>query len=261
MSIGKTAQLFDLSGKSAIVTGSGRGLGRAIARGLAEAGARVAVCGRSADNIAGTAAELRSDGHEVIDIMFDAEKRSDVERLIDTTVKTFGGLDVMVVNHGIGGAHNTETMPPETWDEMININLTSAFVCAQLAGRQMIAQGHGGSIVFTSSTSSLVVFQGLTHYGAAKAGLDHTARHLAVDWGPHNIRVNSVAPGYMTSHMRGSDARYEDPEKTKSVLALTPLGRQGEPEELVGPVVFLASDASSYVTGHVIPVDGGWCLL
>ena len=144
---------------------------------------------------------------------------------------------------------------------MIAINLTSAFSCAQAAGRQMIAQGRGGSIVFTSSTSSLVVFELLTSYGAAKAGLDHTARHLAVEWGPHNIRVNVVAPGYMTSHMRGSGERYEDPEHLKGVLAATPLRRKGGPEEIVGPTVFLASDAASYVTGHVIPVDGGWCLL
>ena len=186
MASGRTSPLFDLTGKSAIVTGSGRGLGRAIARGLAEAGARVAVCGRSADIIKAAAEELRGEGHEVIDIVFDAQKRDDVQRLIDTTVGEFGGLDVMVVNHGIGGSHNTEDMSPEIWGEMIDINLTSAFTCAQLAGRQMITQGRGGSIVFTSSTSSLVVFQGLTHYGAAKAGIDHTARHLAVDWGPHN---------------------------------------------------------------------------
>ena len=261
MAAGQTPKLFDLTGKSAIVTGSGRGLGQAIARGLAEAGARVVVCGRSADIVEQTGQALRSEGHEIIDVLFDAQKREDVQRLIGTTVNAFGGVDVMVVNHGIGGAHKTEDISPQTWDEMININLTSAFACAQLAGAQMISQGHGGSIVFTGSTSSLVVFQGLTHYGAAKAALDHTARHLAVDWGPHNIRVNVVAPGYMTSHMRGSDARYEDSDKTESVLALTPLRRKGEPEEMVGPVVFLASDAASYVTGHVIPVDGGWCLL
>jgi NAD(P)-dependent dehydrogenase (short-subunit alcohol dehydrogenase family) len=125
----------------------------------------------------------------------------------------------------------------------------------------MIARGRGGSIVFTGSTSSLVVFEPLTSYGAAKAGLDHMARHLAVEWGRHGIRVNVVAPGYMTTHMRGSESRYEDPAALAEVERMTPLGRKGDPAELVGPVVFLASDAASYVTGHVIPVDGGWCLL
>lgn len=259
--MGKTAKLFDLTGRSAVVTGSGRGLGRAMARGLAEAGARVVICGRTGDILRDAANELRAEGHEVIDVVFDARKREDIERLIGATVEAFGGLDVMVVNHGIGRAARAEEIEPEAWDEMIGVNLTSAFACAQAAGRRMIAQGRGGSIVFTGSTSSLVVFERLTSYGAAKAGLDHLARHLAVEWAPHGIRVNVVAPGYMTTHMRGSDDRYEDAGELAQIEAMTPLGRKGRPEELVGPVVFLASDASSYVTGHVVPVDGGWCLL
>ena len=222
---------------------------------LAEAGAKVVVSGRTA------ADELRGDGHDVIDVVFDAQNRDDVQRLVNTAVDAFGGLDVMIVNHGIGRAAKAEAIEPHEWDEMININLTSAFSCAQVAGRQMLNQGRGGSIVFTSSTSSLVVFRNLTSYGAAKAGLDHTARHLAVEWGSHNIRVNMVAPGYMTNFMRGSESRYENPDDIAAVIALTPLARKGKPEEMVGPVVFLASDASSYVTGHVIPVDGGWCVL
>ena len=257
----KTAKLFDLTEKSTIVTGSCRGIGRAVARGLAEAGAKVTVCGRTADIVQQTADELRAEGYEIHAVVFDAQKREDVERLIRSTVDTFGGLDVMVVNHGIGRSAKVEDIKSNDWDEMISINLTSAFRCAQLAGRQMIAQGKGGSIIFTSSTSSLAVFKNLTSYGAAKAGLDHTARHLAVEWGPHNIRVNVVAPGYMTSHMRGRKNYYDDPELTAHILAQTPLKRKCEPDELIGPVVFLASDASSYVTGHVIPVDGGWCLL
>ena len=256
-----TQKLFDLKGKSVIVTGSGRGIGRALARGLAQAGARVVVSGRSADIVREAGDELRALGLDAIDVVFDATKRDDVHRLIATTVETFGRIDVMVVNHGVGGAKAAEHIEPDEWSRIIDINLNSAFSCAQLAARQMIAQGDGGSIVFTSSTSSMVVFETLTSYGASKAGLDHTARHLAVEWGKHNIRVNVVAPGYMTSHMRGSEGRYEDPQAIERVLRSTPLGRKGEPEEILGPVVFLASDASSFVTGHVIPVDGGWCLL
>ena len=259
--MGKTAKLFDLTGKSAIVTGSGRGLGRAMARGLAEAGARVTICGRSADIVKEAADELRAEGHEILDVVFDARDADDIARLIDSTVAAYGGLDLMVVNHGIGSAQRAEDIEPAAWDEMIAINLTSAFACAQHAGRRMIAQGRGGSIVLTGSTGSLVAFEGLTSYGAAKAGLDHAARQLAAEWGRHNIRVNVVAPGYMTSNMRSTGDRYDSAEHLDGVLALTPLGRKGEPEELVGPVVFLASDDSSYVTGHVIPVDGGWCIL
>jgi NAD(P)-dependent dehydrogenase (short-subunit alcohol dehydrogenase family) len=253
--------MFDLGGRAAIVTGSGQGLGRAIARGLAEAGAQVTVSGRSAGNVAETGDALRTDGYDVLDVVFDARNRDDCQRLIDQTVETFGRLNVMVVNHGIGRAAPAEAITAEDWEEMIAINLTSAFNCAQLAGRQMIAQGAGGSIVFTSSTASLVAFDGLTSYSASKAGVDQLARQLALEWGRHGIRVNVINPGYMTSHMRDSNDRYGDADEVDRIQAATPMGRKGDPEELVGPVVFLASDASSFVTGHVMPVDGGWCIL
>jgi len=255
------ASLFDLTGRTAIVTGAGRGLGRAIVRGLAEAGAKVVVSGRTGDIVAETAAALRADGHDAIDVVFDACNRGDCQRLVDATVEHFGRLDIMVVNHGIGQARAAEDIETDDWNEMIGINLTGAFNCAQLAGRQMIAQGGGGSIVFTSSTASLVAFDGLTSYSVSKAGVDHLARQLALEWGRHRIRVNAINPGYMTTHMRGSDDRHEDPSDIERIQSLTPLGRKGTPEELVGPVVFLASDASSFVTGHVMPVDGGWCIL
>jgi NAD(P)-dependent dehydrogenase (short-subunit alcohol dehydrogenase family) len=253
--------LFNLAGKVAIVTGSGRGLGRAMARGLAQAGAGVTVCGRSGDVVAEAAKELRGEGFDVLDVAFDAQDRDDCQMLIDRTVERFGRLDVMVVNHGIGRARPAESVEIEEWEEMIAINLTSAFNCAQLAGRRMIGQGGGGSIVFTSSTASLVAFDGLTSYSTSKAGVDMLARQLAFEWGRHHIRVNVINPGYMTSHMRGSNDRYEDADEVARIEAATPLGRKGAPEELVGPVVFLASDASSYVTGHIMPVDGGWCIL
>jgi NAD(P)-dependent dehydrogenase (short-subunit alcohol dehydrogenase family) len=253
--------MFDLRGRSAIVTGSGQGLGRAIVRGLAEAGASVTVSGRSADNVSQTGDALRADGYDVLDVVFDARDRNDCQRLIDRTVETFGKLDIMVVNHGIGRAAPAEAITADAWDEMIAINLNSAFNCAQLAGRRMIQQGGGGSIVFTSSTASLVAFDGLTSYSASKAGVDQLARQLALEWGKHAIRVNVINPGYMTSHMRGSNDRDEDADEVDQIHALTPMGRKGDPEELVGPVVFLASDASSFVTGHVMPVDGGWCIL
>ncbi len=262
----KTLSSFDLTGKTAVVTGSGRGLGRAIARGLAEAGANVVVCGRTRDVVAESAAALRDDGYDVLDVLdvldvvFDACDRADCQRLIEKTVARFGSLDVMVVNHGIGRANAAEEIELEDWEEMIGVNLTGAFNCAQLAGRRMIEQGEGGSIVLTSSNASLVAFDLLTSYSVSKAGVDHLARQLALEWGKHNIRVNVINPGYMTSHMRGSEDRYDDAGEKARVEAMTPLGRKGAPEELVGPVVFLASDAASFVTGHIMPVDGGWCL-
>jgi gluconate 5-dehydrogenase len=252
--------LFDLSGKTAIVTGSGRGLGKALARGLAEAGAAVTVCGRSVDAVVEAAAELRAEGHSILDIVFEATDRAQCQQLIDSTVANFGRLDLMVVNHGVGGAAPAEDIDPDEWARMIDVNLTSAFTCAQLAGRQMIAQGDGGSIVLISSSGSLVTFEGLTSYDTSKAGVDHLARGLASEWGVHGIRVNTIAPGYMSSHMKGSADRYSSPKILAEIRERTPLGRKGAPEELVGPVVFLASDASSFVTGQVLSVDGGWCI-
>ena len=138
--------LFDLSGKVAVVTGAGRGLGKAIAKGLADAGAKVVLCGRTADILETAATEIRSNGTPARAIQAEARNRADVKRVINGAVETFGRLDIMVVNHGIGRAHKPEAIEPEQWDEMIGINLTSAFTCAQLAGQHFIKQGEGGSI-------------------------------------------------------------------------------------------------------------------
>jgi len=255
-----TSKLFDLSGRNAIVTGSGRGLGRAMARGLAEAGASVVIGDLDGESARDAAKELQTVGRRAIAVAFDARKRADVERLVATATETLGGLDIMVVNHGIATTAKAEDIAAEAWSETIDVNLTSAFTCAQEAGKQMIRQGRGGSIIFTGSINSLAVFPLFTSYGVTKAGIDQLARQLAVEWGPHKIRVNVIAPGWMSTYMRGREGAYESPELLKSIASLTPLGRKCNPEELVGPLVFFASDAASFVTGHVVPVDGGWCL-
>jgi NAD(P)-dependent dehydrogenase (short-subunit alcohol dehydrogenase family) len=254
-----STKLFDLTGKAAIVTGAGRGLGRAMAIGLAEAGARVAVAARTISEIEETAAAITKAGGRAIAVACDAVKRADVQRLVAVTAERFGGLDVIVIDHGIGYAEKAEEITDAELDRMLAINLRGAIVCAQEAGKRMIAQGRGGSIILVSSTSSWLGFEGLTSYAAAKGGVDAAARNLALEWGPHGIRVNTINPGYMTHHMRSSDARHDYPEEMRVIKERTPLGRKGRPEELVGPVVFLASDASSFVTGHTMPVDGGWC--
>ncbi len=252
------ANLFDVTGKVAIVTGSGRGIGKAVAAGLAAAGAKVVVCGRTPDVIEESAAAIRAAGGEALAVPFDAVDRAQVQALIDRAVAHYGRLDVMVVNHGIGRAARAEKIEPEAWDEMIAVNLTSAFHCAQLAGQRMIAQGEGGAIVLVSSTGSYSAFRGLTSYGAAKGGVDQLCRQLASEWGRFGIRVNAVNPGFMTNHMRGSDERYDDAQHRAAVEARTPVGRHGAPEEIAGPVIFLASDAASFVSGHIMPVDGGY---
>jgi NAD(P)-dependent dehydrogenase (short-subunit alcohol dehydrogenase family) len=250
-------KLFDLSGRCAIVTGSGRGLGKAVARGLAGAGADVVVCARTKTEVDATVEEIAAEGGSAHGIVFDATRREDCRRLVAGAVERFGGLDVMVANHGIGGAGPAEETSEEDFQRILAGNLTSVFMCCQEAARQMIAQGRGGSIVAVSSTGSLVAFDGLVAFGASKGGLDQMVRQMALEWGRHRIRVNALNPGY-TTHQRRPIPPRDDPAEVR-IAELTPLGRRGRPEEMAGPAIFLASDASSFVTGTTLVVDGGWC--
>ena len=249
--------LFDLSGRTAIVTGSGRGLGRAMALGLAGAGANVVVSARTAAQVEETVAMITAAGGDAHGIVFDALARSECRRLIDEAVACYGRLDVMVVNHGMGASAPAESLTDAQWETNIAGNLTSAFYCCQEAARTMIAQGGGGSIVVTSSTGSLVGFEGLVAFGASKGGVDQMVRQMAMEWGRHGIRVNAINPGW-TTHPRSAVGAPDDPAERR-ITERTPLGRRGEPEEMAGPAVFLASDASSFVTGTTLVADGGWC--
>lgn len=250
--------LFDLTGRAVIVTGAGRGLGRTMASGLAAAGADVAVAARSRDEVEQTARDIREAGGTALPLTFDARDAGDCRRLVDEAAGHFGRLDAMVVNHGRPGAWPAEEITPEDWRDMIDVNLNGCFYCAQAAGRRMLAQG-GGSIVLVSSTASLYGHPKLAAYGAGKGGVDQLCRQLAVEWADRGVRVNTINPGYMTHHMRGAESRHADPAVEEEARRMTPMRRRGRPDELVGPVVFLVSDASSFVTGHILPVDGGYC--
>ena len=249
---------FDLTGKVALVTGAGRGLGRHIAEGLADAGARLTVGARSRPEVMALAAEIRARGGEAVAQPFDACQPDQVGELVSAAVDAFGRLDIVVVNHGILESGPAEELDHETWERVLAVNLTSAFTCAQMAARQMISQGSGGCIIFTSSTASLVGFEHLLAYGVSKGGIDQMVRQLAVEWGPYNIRVNAINPGYTNHEMRGGGRHQSDPPE-KDILQATPLRRRGAAEEMVGPVLFLASEAASFVTGVCLPVDGGYC--
>jgi len=249
---------FDLSGKVAIVTGSARGLGKAMAKGLAQAGAKVVISSRTKAEVDATTDAFRKAGHDVLACVFDATKRDDCQRLVDATVAQWGRLDVMLANHGGGAYQMAEDVDEATWQRVIDQNLTGAFHCCQMAARRMIEQKSGGSIIVTSSTSSQVGFEGLMSYGAAKGGVDQMVRSMAFEWGRYGIRVNAINPGY-TTHRHRSGYDPNDPKEIP-VNQRTPLGRSGRPEEFAGPAVFLASEASSFVTGVCLNVDGGWCV-
>jgi NAD(P)-dependent dehydrogenase (short-subunit alcohol dehydrogenase family) len=252
------AARFDLTGKVAVVTGSGRGLGRAIAYGLADCGASVVACSRRVEEAEATATAIRSAGGQSVALRVDTSDRASCEALFAATVGEFGQLDVLVNNAGIDIIDPAEEVTDDAWGQVVGINLTGYWHCAQLAGRQMLTQPTGGSIINNSSIAGRVGIHGLAAYSAAKGGVDQITRVLAVEWARRGVRVNSVAPGYFDNVMAGATAEHARADKQQQVLTFTPMGRRGRPEELVGPVVFLASDAASYVTGAILYVDGGY---
>jgi NAD(P)-dependent dehydrogenase (short-subunit alcohol dehydrogenase family) len=249
--------MFDLAGRTAIVTGSGRGLGRAIALGFAEAGARVVTCARTQGAAAAVAEEIAARGGEALGLEIDCADRDGCEVLVSKTVARFGALDILVCNHGIGLNKKAEAVTPAEWNEMLRINLTGYFFAAQAASGPMLAQGRG-VIVMNSSNGSFIGFPGLSAYGASKGGVDQLVRQLAVEWGERGIRVNAVNPGWTENLMAHRKAGSLDEAQEREIRRMTPLRRRGRPEEIVGPVLFLASDAASFITGVCLPVDGGW---
>lgn len=252
------SDLFDLSGKVAIVTGSGRGLGKAMAMGLAAAGASVVTCSRTQDQAEQTAEEIAEAGGSAVSTRVDTSDRRSCEELVDFGVERFGKIDVLVNNAGIDIIKPAEEFAEKEWDQVVDVNLKGYFHCAQLAGRRMLEQGTGGSIINNSSIASEVGVRGLLPYSAAKGGVNQITRVMAVEWATRGVRVNAVAPGYFENIMGGAVEEHNRAEKQEQVITFTPMARRGLPEELIGPVVFLASDASSYVTGAVLYVDGGY---
>lgn len=253
----RVRQLFDLSGRVAVVTGSGRGLGAAIAAGLADAGASVVVCSRTSPEAEQVAAQISADGGTATATTVDVKDRASCQALMDLAVSTYGRLDVLVNNAGIDIITPAEDVTDEAWQEILDINLRGYFLCSQVAGRRMLEQG-SGSIVNNSSIAGTAGIAGLTAYAAAKGGVNQLTKVMAMEWAPRGVRVNAFAPGYFENIMRGATGEHGREEKQRQVLTFTPMGRRGLPDELIGPVVFLASDASSYVTGAVLAVDGGY---
>ncbi len=251
---------FSLDGRTIIVTGAGRGLGRAIVEGLAAMGANVVVAGRTAEDVAAVARGIGERGGTALDFVFDAQDAVEVEHLVAATLARFGRLDGMVVNHGVTFHASAYDTSPESFRQVVDINLTSCFLCARAAGRQMCNQGHGGSIVLISSNASFLAYDGLVAYGASKGGVDQLSRQLGGEWARDGIRVNAIGPGYMNSHMRGVETAYEDPSFKNELMRMIPMHRRGDPHELVGAVAFFLSNSSSYVTGQYLAIDGGFSL-
>jgi 2-deoxy-D-gluconate 3-dehydrogenase len=246
--------LFDLSGKTAIVTGCNTGLGQGMAVALAEAGADVAGVNRR--EASETRHLVEASGRRYIDIAADLSTIKDIPAIVQRSVAAFGRIDILVNNAGIIRRADALEFTERDWDDVIDTNLKSVFFLAQAVARQFVAQAAGGKII---NIASLLSFQGgirVPSYTASKGGVLGLTRLLACEWAKHRINVNAIAPGYMETN--NTEALRADVERNRAILERIPAGRWGSPDDLAGAVVFLASSASDYVNGHALVVDGGW---
>lgn len=247
-------KLFDLSGKTAIVTGANTGLGQGIAQALAMAGADIAAVGRTPPTETQQAVEAL--GRRFVAISADLSTMAPISRVLDETVDAFGGVDILVNNAGIIRRNDALEFTEDDWDAVMDVNLKTTFFLTQAVARRMLDQGRGGKII---NVASMLSYQGgirVASYTASKSGLAGITKLLANEWAAKGINVNAIAPGYFATN--NTEALRADEVRTRDIMARIPAGRWGEPSDLGGAAVFLASAASDYVHGTLLPVDGGW---
>jgi NAD(P)-dependent dehydrogenase (short-subunit alcohol dehydrogenase family) len=248
-------QLFDLTGRVAIVSGGSMGLGRQMAEGLAEMGANLVLCARKQERCEEAAEALRRHGVQALALGCDVKDKAAIQQVVDEALAKFGRIDILVNNAGVSWGASVEEMTLEQWDKVLSTNLTGTFLFCQAAGKAMVAQG-AGKIINIASVAGLggasAELQAIG-YHASKGGVIAFTKDLACKWAPHNIQVNAIAPGWFPTHMSGWIIEH----RKDSLLTKIPLGRFGGGHDLKGAAVYLASEASAYVTGHVLVVDGG----
>ncbi|MDP5071470.1 MAG: glucose 1-dehydrogenase [Congregibacter sp.] len=249
---------FNLSGKSAIVTGANGGIGRGIALALAEAGASICVAGRNKEKNEQVRAEIEALGAAVIALPCDVNDSQSIDETIEATVAAFGGLNILVNNAGIAALNSPEAMTDEEWTSVIDTNLTSVFKFSRAAHGALVAAG-GGKIINIGSMYSLFGSPFAASYAASKGGVVQLSKSLAVSWAANNIQVNAILPGWIETDMT-APIETDMAELHAAIIARTPAGRFGQPEELGGTAVYLASSASDFVTGQSIPVCGGYSI-
>ncbi len=249
------AKLFDLTGRVALVTGGSRGIGKGIARGLAEAGASIALASRDAESLASAAKELAPIGPRVETFPTDVARVDEIERMVTGTLEAFGRLDILVNNAGTNRRGPSVDVSEEDWDLIQTVNLKSVFFACRAAAPAMIRQG-GGKIVNIASLTSQVGIRGTAAYGASKGGVLQLTRSLAVEWAEQNIQVNAIGPGFIETDL--TEPMFADPQRGPWIQSRIPMGRRGYPADLAGVAVFLGSAASDYLTGQVVYVDGGF---
>lgn len=245
---------FRLDGRIALVTGSSQGIGNAIARGLAEAGATIVVNGRDGKKVATAAAELRASGFKVHEAPFDVTKPDDVSAAVERIEREAGPISILVNNAGSNKRMPLDQVPDEVWREVLSLNLDSVFYVSKRVAKGMLAR-KSGAIINICSVMSELGRPTVGPYTASKGGLKMLTKAMAIDWSRHGVRVNGIGPGYFKTELNAP--LVADPNFSSWLLNRTPMGRWGETKELAGAAVFLASEAASFVTGHILYVDGG----
>jgi NAD(P)-dependent dehydrogenase (short-subunit alcohol dehydrogenase family) len=247
--------LFELGGRVAVVFGGTSGIGRAIAHGLAEAGADVVATSRSAERVEAVAAEVEGRGRRTLRVVSDVAQRDSIRAVLEACVETFGKVDVLVNSAGRTIRAPTVDLTEADWEEVVETNLMGTLRACQVFGRHMLARGYG-RVINIASLSSFVALAEVAAYSASKAAVASLTKSLAVEWAQRGVNVNAIAPGVFRTHL--NEHLLDGTERGRELLLRTPMGRFGNVEELAGAAVFLASDAASFVTGEVIAIDGGF---
>ena len=249
--------LFDLTGRNALVTGASKGLGRAMSVGLARAGAALALCARDLEGLSATRAAVEALGARAEIFEMDVCSAASVRRAVAAAIQAFGHLDVLVNNAGVNVRKPTLELSEEEWDLVLDTNLKGYFLVAQAVGAHMVARGSGKVINMGSIFGAVGMYNQLA-YASSKGGVVQLTKVMAIEWAKHGVNVNSIAPTYFETPLVA--ALRNDPERFRFINERTPMGRWGQPEELEGTLVYLASRASDFVTGQTVYVDGGWTI-
>jgi NAD(P)-dependent dehydrogenase (short-subunit alcohol dehydrogenase family) len=252
-----SSELFDLTGRVALVTGASRGLGRAMAVGLARAGAALALCARDRAGLLATKAAVEAQGVRAEILEMDVKSAASVRGAVGSVIEAFGQIDILVNNAGVNVRKPTLELTEEEWDSVVDTNLKGYFLVAQAVGAHMVARGRG-KVIHIGSIFGAVGMNNQLAYAASKGGVVQLTKVMAIEWAKHGVNVNSIAPTYFETPLVA--ALRNDPERFRFINERTPMGRWGQPEELEGTLVYLASRASDFVTGQTVYVDGGWTI-